>query len=67
MREISLAVLERIMKKAGAKRVSKKALMELREEIMNYAIKISTDAVMLAKHANRITVLDTDIRMALRK
>ena len=64
MKTIPLAAAERIMKKAGAKRISdkaKKTLVELLEEI---GIQISERALMLANHAKRKTVKEEDIKLS---
>ncbi len=58
---------ERILKKAGAKRVSQSSLDQfaaIMEEKMN---KISVEAIILAKHAGRKTINIDDVRMAKRK
>jgi len=64
MPEIPLAPLERILRKAGADRVSEDAKERLREELEAYAIELSTKAALLAKHANRKTVRKSDIQLA---
>jgi len=62
-----LAPFERILKKAGAKRVSKSALIELSEVITDYAHDISTKAAELAEHAGRKTIIGADIKLAKKK
>lgn len=64
---IPLAPLERILKKAGAKRVSKGALEEFSKVMEEQIFKIATEAAVLAKHAGRKTILDEDVRAARRK
>jgi len=61
---LSLAPIERLMRKAGAERVSKDAAKELAVILEEYAVTIATQAVKLAKHAGRITVTAEDIRLA---
>jgi histone H3/H4 len=58
---ISLLSLERIAKKAGVKRISKQALEELREVVMEYGSDLAEQAVRLSRHANRRTVMEDDI------
>jgi histone H3/H4 len=64
---LPLAPLERILRKAGAKRVSKSALVEFSYVITDYASKLSSEAAVLAKHAGRKTVIDSDVRLAKKK
>ena len=65
--EIPLAPLERILKRAGARRVSKEALKEFATVLEDFAFELSSQAVKFAKHAKRKTLLDSDIRMARKK
>lgn len=58
---------ERILKKAGARRVSQDALEEFSAAMEEKMIKIATDAIALAKHAGRKTITDEDVRIAKRK
>ncbi|HDM05713.1 MAG TPA: histone family protein [Candidatus Aenigmarchaeota archaeon] len=58
---------ERILKKVGAKRVSQSALEELARVIEDKLIEISKEAVALAKHAGRKTVMAEDIRLAYKR
>lgn len=58
---------ERILKKAGAKRVSKDALEEFAKVMEEELTKIATEAATMAKHAGRKTITEDDIRMARRK
>jgi len=66
-KELPLAPLERILKKAGAKRVSKEALKEFSSVLSDYVYDISAEAATLAKHAGRTTIIDKDIKMVRRK
>ncbi len=66
-KELPLAPLERVLRKAGAKRVSKKAVKEFANVIADYAYSLSTEASALAKHAGRKTIIDKDVRMARRR
>lgn len=64
---LPLAPLERILKKAGAKRVSEDALKEFSNILEDKLTKIATEAALLAKHAGRKTIIDEDVRAARRK
>jgi histone H3/H4 len=65
-RRLPLAPFERILKDAGAKRVSKTAMKEFALMVEEIADKIAIDATKLAKHAGRKTVTGDDIRLANR-
>jgi histone H3/H4 len=56
--------MEKIMKKAGAYRVSDPAKEALREVLEEIGEKISREADELSKHARRSTIKAEDIRMA---
>jgi histone H3/H4 len=58
---------ERILKKAGAKRVSQEALEEFSKVMEDKLMKIASEAALFAKHAGRKTTIAEDIRMARRK
>lgn len=64
---ISLLSLERLAKKAGAKRISRKALEELRELSMDYGNEIAEKSVRLSRHAGRRTVKAEDVRFVAGK
>ncbi len=66
MTEIPLAPLERILKKAGAERVSEEAEREMQEAVESYAEALAEASVALAKHAKRKTVMAEDIKVALK-
>ena len=63
-KELPLAPLERILIKAGAKRVSKSAVKEFSQKIAEYIYKLSSEASTLAKHAGRKTIIDADVKLA---
>lgn len=63
-RLIPLAAMERILKQAGAERVSDSAKIALKELIEEIAEKISHDAIKFAAHAGRKTVKSGDIKLA---
>jgi len=58
---------ERILKKAGAKRVSADASEEFAIVIEEKMFAIAKESAMLAKHAGRKTITAEDVRMAKRK
>tara|TARA_Y100000310_G_C20527890_1_gene736976 strand:- start:525 stop:731 length:207 start_codon:yes stop_codon:yes gene_type:complete len=64
MVELTLQPIRRLFFRAGAKRVSDGAAEELIIKMENKAAQISEDALRLAKHAGRSTVMKKDIRMA---
>lgn len=58
------APVDRIIRKAGAKRVSEGAVEELRDAIQELGEEVAQDAVEMAQHANRNTVKKEDIELA---
>jgi histone H3/H4 len=62
---LPLAPVERIIRKAGAERVSEDAGVELAKVLEDYGIEVSREAITLAKHAHRTTVKEEDIRLAV--
>jgi histone H3/H4 len=64
---LPLSPMERIMKKAGASRVSLDAMEELRLALEEHGDEISRHALKLSEHAGRRTIRAEDIRLALKK
>jgi len=64
MTEIPIAPVERIIRKAGAERISSDAGKELVLLLEEYADKLAREAVKLASYSGRSTVRGRDIRMA---
>lgn len=64
MGELPLAAVDRIIRKGGGGRVSESAAAALADVLEEYGIKISQQAAEFAKHANRKTITDSDVRLA---
>mgnify|MGYP001562349744 FL=1 len=61
---IPKASVARILIKAGAKRVSQDAVDAFTDVLTDIAVKISSKAAQMAKHAGRKTVHEGDVRLA---
>lgn len=61
---IPKASVARILIKAGAKRVSAGAVDAFTDVLTNIAIKISSKAAQISKHAGRKTVHEGDVKLA---
>lgn len=64
MSELSTAPMHRILRKAGAVRVSEDAAEELRRILEGVGARIGEQAVALAQHAGRRTVRREDVEKA---
>ena len=64
MTELSQAAVERIIKKAGADRVSTDATEALTLLMEEYGAFIAKEAKKMSDHAGRKTLRGSDIRMA---
>ena len=62
--ELGMSVMYRILKKAGAERVSDESADELRRIVEELAEGIAKSAVDMASHAGRKTVKGEDIKLA---
>lgn len=62
MAELPLAPVKRIIKQAGASRVSEGAVEELRDELERHAEDRAREAKEYAEHAGRKTVQADDVK-----
>ncbi|HJH31530.1 MAG TPA: histone family protein [Methanosarcinaceae archaeon] len=58
------APVERLIRSAGAHRVSETAGVALAEILEHHGLEIATEAVKLSEHAKRKTVTAEDIKLA---
>ncbi|MBS3112569.1 histone family protein [Candidatus Woesearchaeota archaeon] len=61
---LPLAAMEKLLKNAGAERVSESAKVALKEMIEEIGDEIGGHAVKLAQHAGRKTVKAKDVKLA---
>ncbi len=66
-RGIPLAAMEKLLKNAGADRVSESAKAALRDKMENIASEIAQLAIKYAHHAGRKTVKASDIKLAVQQ
>ncbi|MEM0379511.1 MAG: histone family protein [Nanopusillaceae archaeon] len=64
---IPIAPLYRILRRAGASRVSEDAKRTFVDSIVEIADKIAARAVEFAKHAGRKTIQEEDVKMAYKE
>jgi len=62
--ELGLSAMYRILKKAGAERVSDESADELRRVMEGIAEIIAKNAVDMASHAGRKTIKGEDVKLA---
>jgi len=63
---LPLAPLERLMRKAGAERVSEDAVSALRDVVEDMARDAADEALRAARHARRRTIKREDVELAVR-
>ncbi len=63
-KKIPLAPIDRLVRKAGAGRVSAEAAQTLRDILENLGVDLGKIAVEFARHAKRKTVVEDDIKLA---
>lgn len=67
MAGIPVSPIGRLMRKAGANRVSEEASKRMVEELEEYASDVARKAADVARHAGRKTVKAEDIKLALKE
>ena len=67
MEKIKVAPMHKLIKRAGADRVSNEAAIALGKALDEIGVKIAKEALDFAHHANRKTVKAKDIEIALEK
>jgi histone H3/H4 len=65
--DLPIAPVGRLIRNAGANRVSEDACEALAEVLEEYGLVISTEAIKLARHAGRKTVKAVDIKLAAQR
>ena len=65
--EFGLSVMYRILKKAGAERVSDESANELRRILEEVGTVIAKNAVEMSVHAGRKTIKAEDVRLAAKQ
>lgn len=60
---IPLAAIDRIARKAGAERISAKALKELQKTLDEIGLQLAREAAQAARHAKRKTIIESDIKL----
>ena len=65
--EIKVAPMHKLIKRAGAARVSEESAMALGRALEDIGVKVAKEAIDYAKHAGRKTVKARDIDIAAQK
>jgi histone H3/H4 len=61
------ARVEKLIREAGAKRVSAGAIARLNEVLTDYSMGLAKYAVEIARHSGRKTVKENDVKLAATK
>lgn len=61
---LPLAAMEKLLKKAGAARVSEDAKSALRDVLEEHAAHIGAKAIQFSQHSGRKTVKAVDVKLA---
>ncbi|MEA1993012.1 MAG: histone family protein [Euryarchaeota archaeon] len=64
---LAKAPIDKMIRKAGAERVSDEAVVTMAEYLENFGVEVAQEATNLAKHAGRKTVRSEDVRLALER
>ena len=64
---LPIASVDRLIRKAGAYRVSKEAAAELGSYLEEIATEVAREAITLSEHAGRKTVRSEDIKLAQKR
>lgn len=65
--EIKTAPMKRLIKQAGAARVSRASAETLSEVLESIGLRIAKEAIDYAEHTGRKTVKERDIKIAVKK
>jgi histone H3/H4 len=65
--DLAIAAMHRIIRKAGAERVSVSACLELAKILDEIGVKIGKDALEFTLHTGRKTVKGKDVKVAAKK
>ncbi len=66
MARMPRAPIERILKEASKKRVSKSATEQMARIVEEFIESVAEDAAAFCKHAGRKTIVDEDILLAMK-
>ncbi|MHA1993341.1 MAG: histone [Candidatus Hodarchaeales archaeon] len=61
------ARIEKLIRNAGARRVSAGAISRLNEVLTDYSMELAKYAVEIARHSGRKTVKENDVKLAAAK
>jgi histone H3/H4 len=65
--QLPLASVDKLIRKAGAYRVSKDAAEELASYLEDIATEVAEEAITLTEHAGRKTVKSEDVKLAKKR